>query len=77
MGKALVDCQRCLPRQDSHTVVGFLAVESDLVAEILYHSQREVLILNLGFLDADDVRLVLVHQFLQLVWTGANAVGIE
>jgi hypothetical protein len=57
--------------------MGLLSVESDVVAKIFYHLPREVLILHLCFLDADNVRLVLLDQFLQLVWAGANAVAVE
>ncbi|MNI93091.1 hypothetical protein D3C73_1509830 [compost metagenome] len=57
--------------------MAFLPVVVHVVAELADFRFRELVVGNLGFLQADHVRLVLFDQRLELVGTGAQAIDIE
>ena len=76
-GKALVQAQRRLARKQGDAVMALLAVVMHVIAEGSDVGKRELLVGNLGFLQADDIRLVLVDQGGQLMRTGTQAVDIE
>lgn len=69
-GKALVNFQRRLAREQGDPVVTFLSVIVDVIAEGLDLRLRELLVGHLGFLQADDVRLMLVDDRRKLVRSG-------
>ena len=54
--------QRRLAREQGDPVVTFLSVIVDVIAEGLDLRLRELLVGHLGFLQADDVRLMLVDD---------------
>jgi len=62
-----VDLQWCLAREQGDAVVAFLPVIVDVVAERLDLRLGELFVRNLGFLKADDVRLVLFNDRRKLV----------
>ncbi|MNP78009.1 hypothetical protein D3C76_1755400 [compost metagenome] len=57
--------------------MAFLPVIVDVVAELADFGFRELVVGNLGFLQADHVRLVLFDQRLELVGTCPQAIDIE
>ena len=59
------------------TVVAFLAEIVGVVAHVPYCLLREFRVVDLGFLQADQGRLILVDDRLELVQTGPNTVDIE
>src|SRR5690606_24388670 len=76
-GKALVDFQRRLARQQGDTVMTFLAVVMHVVAECFGLCQGELLVGDLGFLQADDIRLMLFDDRRQLVRSCPQSIDIE
>ncbi|MNZ53116.1 hypothetical protein D3C78_709840 [compost metagenome] len=76
-GEALDQRQRLLAREQGHAIVAFLPVIVDVVAELADFRFRELVVGNLGFLQADHVRLVLFDQRLELVGTRPQAIDIE
>ena len=76
-GEAFLHLDRLLLAHDGHPVVGLLAVKLYVIAHGLHIGQREGLVMDLDFLQADHIGLVLVDDGLQLVQTGAQAVDIE
>ncbi|MCY1179412.1 hypothetical protein D9M73_198120 [compost metagenome] len=57
--------------------MAFLAMEADVVAQGLDLGERELFVRDFGFLQADDVWLMLVDQRRQLMGSGPQAVDIE
>ncbi len=69
-GKALVYLQRCLAREQGDAVVALLPVIVDVVAERFDLSLGKLLVGHLGFLQTDDVRLMLVDDRRKLMRSG-------
>ena len=63
---AIFDVARRLARQQGNAVVGLLPGENDLLTRCLNFPLREVVILELGFLQAHDIRLMHSKPFQQL-----------
>ena len=57
--------------------MGFLAVEVNLIPHGGHIIEGEGLIMNLNFLQADDVRLLCVYQSLKLMQSGTQAIDIK
>ena len=76
-GETFVDRNRFLAREHRHAVMAFLAVEVHVIAEGAHFFQRELVVVDLGFLQADHVRLVFFDQRCQLMRTGAQSVDVE
>ncbi|MNW67292.1 hypothetical protein D3C74_458600 [compost metagenome] len=57
--------------------MAFLAVEIHVVAEGADFFERELVVVDLGFLQADHVRLVFFDQRCQLMRTGTQSVDVE
>ncbi|MNN96071.1 hypothetical protein D3C81_2149960 [compost metagenome] len=57
--------------------MAFLTVIVDVVAELADFGFGELVVGNLGFLQADHVRLVLGDQRFELVGTRSQAIDIE
>ena len=75
--ETFVDSNRLLTREHCHAVVAFLAMEIHVVAKGAYFFQRKLIVVDLGFLQADHVRLVFFDQRCQLMRTGAQSVDVE
>ncbi|MDT4839784.1 hypothetical protein FQZ97_735850 [compost metagenome] len=76
-GETLVQRQRLLAREQGDAVMAFLTVVMHVVAEIADVRLGELLVGDLGFLQADHVRLVFLDQGRQLMWACPQAVDIE
>ncbi|MCY1434177.1 hypothetical protein D9M71_502290 [compost metagenome] len=76
-GKAFVQAKRLLAREQGDAVVAFLAMVVHVVTQCLHVGQRELIVADLGFLQADHVRLVLFDQRRQLMGPGAQAIDVE
>ncbi|MNN41816.1 hypothetical protein D3C81_1559560 [compost metagenome] len=72
-----MQAQRRLAREQGDAVVAFLAMKVYVVAQGLDLGERELLVADLGFLQADDVGLVLFDQRRQLVGPGTQAIDVE
>ncbi|MNG02797.1 hypothetical protein D3C84_858410 [compost metagenome] len=57
--------------------MAFLAMEMHVITQGLDLGQRELIVADLGFLQADHVRLVLFDQRRQLMGPGAQAIDVE
>ena len=57
--------------QQGDTVMGFLAVIKNVVAEVFQVIEREHLVMDFGFLEADNIRLMLCDNRFQLVRPGS------
>jgi hypothetical protein len=51
-----VSCVKAV--EEGNPIVGFLAMESDVVSQVVYLLNRKVFIRNLGFLQADESRVM-------------------
>jgi len=76
-GEAFVHAQGFLARQQRHPVVAFLPMVVHVIAKGLHFGQRELVIVDFGFLQTDHVGLVLFNQRRQLMRAGAQPVDIE
>src|SRR5690606_29669270 len=77
VGKALVYLQRRLAGEQGDAVVALLAMVVHVVAELADLRFRELVVGDLGFLQADHVRPMLLDQRLQLMGAGTQAIDIE
>src|SRR6056297_2509287 len=57
--------------------MAFLAMMQDLIAQLLQRLMGEFTVMNLGFLQADYVRLMFFYQRLQLMKTSPQPVDVE
>ncbi|MCY1248953.1 hypothetical protein D9M72_624470 [compost metagenome] len=69
--------QRLLAREQGDAVMAFLPVEVHVITQGLHLGQRELFVVDLGFLQADHIGLVLFDQRRQLMGTGAQPVDVE
>src|SRR5207253_1951848 len=76
-GKAFMQCDRCQAREQGDAVMALLPVVMHLVTQGLNFGQGELVVMDLGFLQPDHVRLVLLDQRGQLMGPGAQAVDVE
>ena len=76
-GKALVQAQWCLAREQGDAVMAFLAVVMHVVAELANLCLGELFVGDFGFLQADHIRLMFVDQRCQLMRAGTQAIDIE
>ncbi|MNN72947.1 hypothetical protein D3C81_1890260 [compost metagenome] len=75
--KAFVNLQGRLAREQGDAVMAFLPMVMHVVTQRLDLGERELVVVDLGFLQADDVWLVLLDQCRQLMGAGAQAVDVE
>ena len=53
-----------LAGEQGHTIMGLLAMEMNVVPHGFHFIHRELIVVNLGFLQADNVRVQLIHHCL-------------
>ncbi len=75
--KTLVHDQRRLTRQQGYAVMTFLPMEMHVITQRFDFGLWELIVRDLGFLQADDVRLVFFNQRRQLMRARAQAVDVE
>lgn len=61
-GETLVQLQRCFAGEQGNAVVAFLPVIVHVVAKLADVFLGELLVGDLGLLQADDIRLVLIDE---------------
>ncbi len=66
-----------ITRQQSDTVMAFLAVEVHVIAQRFDFRLGKLLVRNLGFLKTDHVRLMFVDQRRQLMRSSAQTIDVE
>ena len=71
------DGNRRLFGQQRDAIMAFLPVIKDVIAEPGDLFEREHVVVNFGFLQANHVRLVFFDDGGQLVWAGTQAVDIK
>ncbi|MNV10648.1 hypothetical protein D3C71_1011840 [compost metagenome] len=76
-GETLVQGQRFLAREQGDAVMTLLPVEIHVVAQGLDFIERELVVVDLGFLQPDHIGLMLFDQRRQLMGTGAQPVDVE
>ncbi|MNJ54496.1 hypothetical protein D3C77_499370 [compost metagenome] len=76
-GKAFMQAQRCLAREQGNAVMTFLAMKVHVITQGLDICQWKLLVADLGFLQADNIRLMLFDQRRQLMRPCAQAVDVE
>ena len=76
-GKAATHGNRRLFGQQRDAIMAFLPVIKDVIAEPGDLFEREHVVVNFGFLQANHVRLVFFDDGGQLVWAGTQAVDIK
>ncbi|MNG06663.1 hypothetical protein D3C84_899190 [compost metagenome] len=76
-GETFMQGQRLLAREQGDAVMAFLPVEVHVITQGLHLGQRELFVVDLGFLQADHIGLVLFDQRRQLMGTGAQPVDVE
>src|SRR5262249_34480354 len=75
-GKPARDLVELQLRQEGHAIEAFLAVDLDIVAEILEDLARERCILRLDLLETEDVRRGLAHPLHGAVESGADPIDV-
>ena len=76
-GKALVQFQGGLARKQGDTVMAFLTMKVHVIAQGFDVGEGELVIMDLGFLQADYVRLMFLDQRCQLMRPSAQAIDVE
>ena len=57
--------------------MAFLTMIKDVVTELRHVFQREHVVMDFGFLQADDVRTMLFDQCLELMRTGTQPIDVK
>ena len=57
--------------------MAFLTMEVHVIPQRFDVGDGELIVMDLGFLQADHVRLVFLDQRCQLMWPSAQAVDVE
>ena len=75
--KADLGFKQFAPAENRHTVVRLLPGPDRLVAHLPKGVARELMVLDFGFLECNQLRGMLVDDSLQLMQAGAHTVDIE
>ena len=76
-GKAFVQFQRRLARKQGNAVMAFLTMKVHVITQRFDLGERELVVMHLGFLQADHVRLMFLDQRCQLMRPSAQAIDVE
>ena len=76
-GKPFGHFEGWFPGQHSDPIVSLLTMIDNLVTKLFDIVQGEILIGDLGFLKADDVRIMGLYDCFQLMQSNPNAVDVE